>query len=500
MKKTVNTEEQYINNLKDLIVKDDQEHHIHYKVLQEKFINLDFNINIFEDKIKENKSESLYECRKFDFANYKWSFEIRTFNFHVTKDNVNISIQCDNIPDHDLILSKFIICFRNVDNPFRDVKMFPSSLFFFSNSGENGYKTYIFKDEYNQTIAPLVKNGNIKVGIYIRMYDPNDGVDKLFVKLKNRIPHDEYYFTNEQLFECAVDNLNQFESDFQISLRMAGYTWHILLFPNNEGNVDFKLELSIKSILFIFNLNIFADLVFYIRNGNDFKCIEMKEYNDIVHFTRDKSNITFKNFMKSEDLYVKRGYSNKSLVENNRVVFGFFFRIYDTEKKHKSLIIRRKPDEIIEKERKIREQLLEKQKKEYWQFNQYDSSSSYNGYYNQYYKNPPSYDSIYPEINENSSSSYQNPYYSNYTSSDMNCNNMNNMNTCCCCCHSNNMNNMNMYNMYNMNQNNMSYDNIGYMNNVRNYEKDNNQTYANSENQNYNNSQSKNNKTDKFAQ
>jgi len=27
---------------------------------------------------------------------------------------------------------------------------------------------------------------------------------------------------------------------------------------------------------------------------------------------------------------MKRGYSNKSLVENNRVIFGFFFRIYDT--------------------------------------------------------------------------------------------------------------------------------------------------------------------------
>jgi len=58
-----------------------------------------------------------------------------------------------------------------------------SSLFFFTHSGENGYKTYIFKDEFMEAVNPLIRNGRIKIGLYLRMYDPNDALGIIIILL-----------------------------------------------------------------------------------------------------------------------------------------------------------------------------------------------------------------------------------------------------------------------------------------------------------------------------
>jgi len=58
------------------------------------------------------------------------------------------------------------------------------------------------------------------------MYDPNDALEKLYVRPKQLLMNEEYYIRDDRLFECAIDNFSRFvNSDFNSSLRFADYTW-----------------------------------------------------------------------------------------------------------------------------------------------------------------------------------------------------------------------------------------------------------------------------------
>lgn len=229
------------------------------------------------------------------------------------------------------------------------------------------------------------------------MYDPNDALEKLYSRSKELITNEEYYINDGRLFECAIDNFSRFEdSDFNSSLRLAGYTWSITLIPKKDGYIDFKLELSIKSIFSILKMNFFSSFVFYARNGNDLKCIEFKAYNDVIHFNKGKTNFTFSNVFKKEDLYKKRGIWNRSIIENDRFVFGFYYCIYDIDDKKNQ--VKRKPESVIAKDRELKKQwddIKEKERREkeflYLNHDDMDYVDYYSWFYHHHYGDQYSY-------------------------------------------------------------------------------------------------------------
>lgn len=45
----------------------------------------------------------------------------------------------------------------------------------------------------------------------------------------------------------------------------------------------------------------------------------------------EDEKIIFNKFIKKDDLYIKDEKSNRSLVENNKVVYGVYIRIYEND-------------------------------------------------------------------------------------------------------------------------------------------------------------------------
>ncbi|OUM63720.1 hypothetical protein PIROE2DRAFT_61099 [Piromyces sp. E2] len=130
---------------------------------------------------------------------------------------------------------------------------------------------------------------------------------------------------SENYYEFAIEDWNKDKSSHNSSFfKIGDYEWRIYVYPNENNFLKFELYLysSLKDTEYIN-----ANCVFFIRNSNGISFYKAKEYSPKC-LNEKNDEIVFNNFIKAEELIINNEYSNRPLIENNKVVVGVYLRLY----------------------------------------------------------------------------------------------------------------------------------------------------------------------------
>ncbi|KAG4101427.1 hypothetical protein H8356DRAFT_1289411 [Neocallimastix lanati (nom. inval.)] len=321
--------EQYINNLKNLLIENDNStSNTNNEIIDEDFY--EWEIDDFENFI-DNADDM--ESPEFNICKHKWNLLLYSYfgSFIIYLQNKDIKNYNDNI------CTKLIFSFRNYKDPSR-YKTFISSIYCFSNTNYDyysGYKNEIYEDQYIELIKPLIEDNKIAIGVYIQVYK-NNKIENYLNNLRNLIKDEDDYYDvkGENYYEWAIENWGEIEKSSGLSpnFNIDGHEWKISLYLNEAGFVKIELD-NFNSYRLKDNEYFYINYTFVIRNSNDFACYKAKSSTSLKRFSKKEDKIVVEKFIESKDLYNKDEDTNKSLVEYNKAVLGVYIRIYDSEQK-----------------------------------------------------------------------------------------------------------------------------------------------------------------------
>ncbi|OUM56210.1 hypothetical protein PIROE2DRAFT_19281 [Piromyces sp. E2] len=157
--------------------------------------------------------------------------------------------------------------------------------------------------------------------------------DQYINRLKNTLQdNDNEKVLDEGFFEWEVNNWNSLRV-FEVSptFNIGNYTWKIALLPTgyNDGYEDYvSLYLGNHDVENNDNLNVYGSFVFAMRNCNDYSYYRIEKTTGIECFNKNNDEHHFPKFIKKKELFMKNKKTNKSLVENNKVVISVYLRVY----------------------------------------------------------------------------------------------------------------------------------------------------------------------------
>jgi len=317
---TPEKKEKYINKLKQLIVNNEQENKINLDVIAENYFEFEF-----KDVIKKYKEKEFVNFF-FKLNDHQWSLQWHASGI------VEVSLLNLDIEDNDKpVLLKFVISFRRIGSTSHFATLNVSSLYCYTKKNSANSDDYIqdFEDFFKESIKPLIKFGDLMMGIYIRIYS-NDEIDKFSKQLKSYISTDiPYKIKNENFFEKSVEDCMSTFGNSIKQIEFGGYRWLFYDRMDTGKKLSFYLSLQFPKKLSD-NEKINASVVIYVRNPNDYTFSIIKPINEIICFTNKNFEIKLTD-INMEDLFTKNEDLNKCLVENKCRIYGLYIRIYETE-------------------------------------------------------------------------------------------------------------------------------------------------------------------------
>lgn len=282
----------YRENLKDFFL--EKEIDIWNEFEKNKEIDLEFVTNGLKCNIEiEQRGETI--CAGISKTDLNWNFKCVMFFRHCTDYSRNVT----------RVLSK-----RHINN--KD--------FFFNRFNDNNH---------------LVENGKVVCGVYIRIVE-SEKREKYLEELRSLINDDNQDIIQDNYFEYVIGKWENFNED-----RLTKYiypnseTWRIRFYRTryddpNDAYISFRLK----------NMSIwegyppyYANIVLSFRNIDDESCYKAKLITPkITFFNRYNCKLRYPDFTKESELHLKNEL-NKSIIENNKTMVGFYIRYYKSDKK-----------------------------------------------------------------------------------------------------------------------------------------------------------------------
>ncbi|ORX77620.1 hypothetical protein BCR32DRAFT_295511 [Anaeromyces robustus] len=322
--------EQYINELKYLIK---NENNTINKVIDEDY---------YEWKISNwNELEHLEWSPLFTVGNHRWKIKLWPNGYGRKGKNVSMYLVNEDMLkfNSDHICCKFILSLRNY-NEYSYYTSYVSLLNYFSKyKKEYGNREFVNKKELflinGKSNKSLIEDNKVIIGAYIQIYQYNKKdqyIDELKYFIKdnsaktNKIIGEDYY-------EWTIDEWNKRKNiEYSPEFIAGGYKWKILLYENDNDNDNKDNNISIwlinSDIKNEDSLHICANFVFSIRNYNSYCCFIAKDDTTLNYFSKNRNIWGWNKFIKKSELNIKNKESNKSFVENNKVVIGTYIRVY----------------------------------------------------------------------------------------------------------------------------------------------------------------------------
>jgi len=154
---------------------------------------------------------------------------------------------------------------------------------------------------------------------------------------------DKLDIVGDGFYELKIEDWNKIsKEDESISSKFTaqGIEWELILYPKGVKESGWKyIALSLFTLKFQdprlkndYSLHIPVHMIFYVRNYYDHSCYHCCEELPIYFYTANSDGFIMSKIIKKTDLNSKVGYSNNSLIKNNKCVFGVYFRIYKYDK------------------------------------------------------------------------------------------------------------------------------------------------------------------------
>ncbi|OUM59888.1 hypothetical protein PIROE2DRAFT_14473 [Piromyces sp. E2] len=273
----------------------------------------------------------------FEICNHKWNFNIYPNGYgNDNKGYVSYYLHSQDAQDEESvhINSKFIFFIRN----YNDYSYFHTNYscgdfnYINSNWGRGQFikndELLIKNDKYKKSI---VENNKAVIGVYIRTYKYNEESYRNVIK---SITQDEdHELINEGFYEWNILNWNNlYDGVYSSEFEIGGYKWKIQIFPtgntlNNYISMNIK-NMDVKNNHFI---HVCAKCTLVIRNFDDYSCFYT--YDGLFNnFSQRDNSYNVPLFINKNELYVKRGDTDKILIENNKTVIGVYIQIYKYNK------------------------------------------------------------------------------------------------------------------------------------------------------------------------
>eukprot|EP00833_Pecoramyces_ruminatium_P016065 jgi/Orpsp1_1/1190097/evm.model.d7180000076563.1 len=180
--------QQYVNELKEIIDKDDIKNNINnFEIEKEDYF--EFRIREFKDFMEDNEEKE----NVFELCNYEWKITIVPYDFNIHLNLLN---------KNDKIILKIMYIFRNEEEQI-EYKILNLSLYYSHNGLDDGYYySNMNKKDILNLIFPLMKNNDIILGVYIHEYLNN---------MKDLIKDygDLFKIKNEFYYEFYIDDCNE---------------------------------------------------------------------------------------------------------------------------------------------------------------------------------------------------------------------------------------------------------------------------------------------------
>jgi len=162
-------------------------------------------------------------------------------------------------------------------------------------------------------------------------------------KLKSYFINDKLDTVGDGFYEWKIEDWNKISKEDKINspeFTAQGIKWKLILNPKGIKESDWEyISLTLHTLKFEdpkfkndYSLHIPVHMVFYVRNYYDYSCYHCCEELPITYLTANSDGFIMSNLIKKTDLNNKVGYSNSSLIKNNKCVFGVYFRIYKYDK------------------------------------------------------------------------------------------------------------------------------------------------------------------------
>eukprot|EP00833_Pecoramyces_ruminatium_P016831 jgi/Orpsp1_1/1190863/evm.model.d7180000081719.1 len=198
------------------------------------------------------------------------------------KNYFEIYLVNSDLKDNERICAKIITCFCNYKD-YSKLKTYYQPIYCFSSTNTNGYDGYqkrIYTNDYNKYIKPLIEDGKIVIGFYIRVYDNNKYISLMSKSIEHK-DDNNFELKGQNYYEWAIDYWSRLEKSWNISpiFKVGNYHWQIGIMPYNYNNqcdyISFLLyntnHYTLKE-----NESLYVNWTFLIRRSNDLSCYKAK--------------------------------------------------------------------------------------------------------------------------------------------------------------------------------------------------------------------------------
>jgi len=297
-------EEQFLEYLDSLIDDDGTK-----EVLETKFYEKELDIWNQIDNSEEINLE-------FETTGYKWNIEIEL------RDDVVSAGFYNN--DSELFNISYVFFFRHCTDYSRVV----AKPFTVKHIGVNEEGFFLEKYFNRDDSRNIVEDDKVICGVYLRVFKVENEM-KYLNNLKSLIDDNNNKGIKDEYFEYKIEKWNNFSNNKLTKYVYPHFRAWRLQFNKKKGPICFRLDdYSLIEGYPPYNANIVLSL----HNVNDVLCCHAKPLTKKINmFTKDNYTIKLKNFVNESDLITKNE-SDKSIIENDETVVGFYIRYYDDGK------------------------------------------------------------------------------------------------------------------------------------------------------------------------
>ncbi|OUM59887.1 hypothetical protein PIROE2DRAFT_14472, partial [Piromyces sp. E2] len=322
LKKSIvqNNKAQYMEEIKSLINDDD------LTIIDEGYHELKIT-NWDEFISKKTNNEFIMNGRI-------WNIQFDSYKNDLNKEYIYVNLENKNINSSDFthIYAKCLLIIRNID----DYSCFYTDGKYNLYHCDDKLICWNFIEKENlyeknkKTNKSLIENNSTIIGAYIKFYKYNK--DQYLEKLQGLIGNDSQEILGNYYYEWTIDDWEMLSNGIFINeFIIDNNKWNIILDSRDSNDGYLSIFLKYNDSYSVTSMHLYAKCLLVIRNYDDYSCFFAKSNKKFEYINKNNDICIWNHFIKKEDLSVKTGKFNKSLIENNKIIIGIFIQTHKYE-------------------------------------------------------------------------------------------------------------------------------------------------------------------------
>ncbi|OUM60096.1 hypothetical protein PIROE2DRAFT_14222, partial [Piromyces sp. E2] len=248
--------------------------------------------------------------------------------------NVNLTNVNSNMDDFTHICVKKVFYIRNCDDYLCFKLNGIDSFSYYNKSCKSTGCFLIHRSELyrkrGDSHKSIVENNRCVVGVYFCTYKYEK--DHYIDEIKSSIYDENRQIKGNDYYEWEIDNWSHLMNvEYSPIFKISNYEWKLILCPNKQDeNCQDFVNIQLQNLDVESNelMKISTNVIFFIRNPSStlftYKGLPITEYN------KDNNCINI-DLIQNSELFIKKGDSANTIIENNKCICGVFIRIYRNE-------------------------------------------------------------------------------------------------------------------------------------------------------------------------